>query len=252
MHKDWWESPVCWVCNYWWVLLALLALILVGYLSWGYWMPMPSAPTDTISSPLPTETATITPVSSSTPLPPSPTGIPTSTRSILVEQTATPTPTPTPSPSPTPTVESAPREGFLAPDFSFQDLDGETVTLSDLRGYSIFVNYWATWCQYCVEEMSAIQQVHEEYQDQDFFVISVNATDKDSIADVQTFVQTNNLTFPVLLDEEGDFSRYYQTNSLPTSYFIDHRGVIQVIVIGGPLTVEDLRDNVDQLINASN
>ena len=114
------------------------------------------------------------------------------------------------------------------------------------------MNYWATWCPYCAEEMSAIQQIHEEYQNQDFFVISVNATDKDSIEDVQTFIQTNNLTFPVLLDEEGDFSRYYQTNSLPTSYFIDNRGVIQVIVIGGPLTVEDLRDNVDQLINASN
>jgi len=248
MHKDWWESPVCWVCDYWWVVLMLLALILVGYLSRGDWMPMFSAPSGTVSSSLPTESATIMPVSSSTPLSPSPTGIPTSTRSISVEQTATPTPTPTL----TPTVEIAPQEGFLAPDFSFQDLDGETVTLSDLRGHSIFVNYWATWCPYCAEEMSAIQQIHEEYRDQDFFVISVNATDKDSIEDVQTFVQTNNITFPVLLDEEGDFSRYYQTNSLPTSYFIDNRGVIQDIVIGGPLTVEDLRDNVDQLINASN
>jgi thiol:disulfide interchange protein len=74
----------------------------------------------------------------------------------------------------------APRQGFLAPDFSLQDLQGETVTLSELRGRPVLINLWATWCPPCRAEMPDMQEVYEAYQEQGFLILAVNATYQDS------------------------------------------------------------------------
>ena len=73
----------------------------------------------------------------------------------------------------------APRQGFQAPDFTLQTPEGETFTLSELRGQAVLVNLWATWCPPCRAEMPAMQKMYDEYKDQGFVVLAVNMTYQD-------------------------------------------------------------------------
>jgi len=142
----------------------------------------------------------------------------------------------------------APQAGFLAPDFTLNTLDGETVTLSDLRGQVILLNIWASWCPPCRAEMPAMQRVWEEYQARGVVVLAVNSTVQDTPADAQAFVTENGLTFPIPLDTSGEVTRLYRVSSLPTSFFIGADGVIREVVIGGPMAEALLRSRVEQLI----
>jgi peroxiredoxin len=142
----------------------------------------------------------------------------------------------------------APREGFLAPDFSLQTPEGGTVTLSELRGQAVLVNLWATWCPPCRAEMPAIQKLYEEYKDQGFMVLAVNMTYQDNPQAVLPFTQENNLTFPILLDETGEMARKYELRSLPSSFFINRNGIIQEVVIGGPMSEALLRTRLESIL----
>lgn len=142
----------------------------------------------------------------------------------------------------------APREGFLAPDFSLQTLEGETVTLSELRGQAVLVNLWATWCPPCRAEMPAIQKLYEEYKDQGFMVLAVNMTYQDNPQAVLPFTQENNLTFPILLEETGEMARKYELRSLPSSFFVNRNGTIQEVVIGGPMSEALLRTRLESIL----
>jgi len=142
----------------------------------------------------------------------------------------------------------APQTGFLAPDFTLDTLDGDTVTLSDLRGKAVLVNLWATWCPPCRSEMPAIQKLYDEYKDQGFVVLAVNATNQDQVSKIPDFIQEYGLTFPILLDTAGEVSRQYQLRSLPSSFFIGRDGVIQEVVIGGPMAETLLRTRIEKIL----
>jgi len=143
----------------------------------------------------------------------------------------------------------APQKGFLAPDFTLETLDGETVTLSDLRGQAVLVNFWATWCPPCRAEMPAFQEAYQDYEDQGFVIVAVNATLQDNPADIAAFIAEYGLSFPVVLDVEGVANRLYQVQSLPTSFFIDKDGVISEVVIGGPIAEALIHSRIEELIN---
>src|SRR5512139_4044136 len=85
------------------------------------------------------------------------------------------------------TLVSAPQQGFLAPDFSLPDLDGQTVSLSDLRGQVVVLNIWATWCPPCRAEMPALQAVYADYAGQGLVVLAVNSTIQDEPAAIAPF-----------------------------------------------------------------
>lgn len=142
----------------------------------------------------------------------------------------------------------APREGFLAPDFSLQTLEGETVSLSELRGQAVLVNLWATWCPPCRAEMPAIQKLYDEYKDQGFMVLAVNMTYQDNPQSVLPFTRENNLTFPILLEETGEMARKYELRSLPSSFFVNRDGIIQEVVIGGPMSEALLRTRIESIL----
>lgn len=142
----------------------------------------------------------------------------------------------------------APREGFLAPDFSLQTPEGETVSLSELRGQAVLVNLWATWCPPCRAEMPAIQKLYDEYKDQGFMVLAVNMTYQDNPQSVLPFTRENNLTFPVLLEETGEMARKYELRSLPSSFFVNRDGIIQEVVIGGPMSEALLRTRIESIL----
>jgi cytochrome c biogenesis protein CcmG, thiol:disulfide interchange protein DsbE len=143
---------------------------------------------------------------------------------------------------------AAPQAGFAAPDFTLKTPDGETYTLSDLKGQAVLVNMWATWCPPCRAEMPAMEKVYNEYKDQGFIVLAVNNTFQDNPLEIVPFATQYNLTFPILLDETGETSRAYQVRSLPSSYFINRYGVITEVVIGGPMSETLLRTRIEEAL----
>lgn len=142
----------------------------------------------------------------------------------------------------------APRQGFLAPDFSLQSLTGENIRLADLRGQAVLVNLWAAWCPPCRAEMPALQKMYDEYKGQGFTVLAVNMNFQDDPAAVRPFVRQYGLTFPVLLDSDGNVARLYELRSLPSSFFIDRQGVVREVVIGGPMSEALLRTRIEALL----
>lgn len=144
---------------------------------------------------------------------------------------------------------SAPQEGFLSPDFTLKDLEGQAYQLSSFRGLPVLVNFWTSWCPPCRKEMPSMQEVYTEYQDRGFTILAVNAANLDRQADTLAFIQNNEITFPILLDLDGSTTRQFQVHSFPTSFFIDSNGIIQEVFIGGPMSEALLRSRIENLIS---
>lgn len=121
----------------------------------------------------------------------------------------------------------APEVGALAPDFSLMNLDGETVSLSELRGQNVLVNFWATWCGPCREEMPAIQA---RYNRGDFAVLAVDFGESAQV--VRGFLTEIGVDLPVLLDTDGRVQELYRVRGYPSTFFIDRRGVVRFFHIG--------------------
>lgn len=142
----------------------------------------------------------------------------------------------------------SPREGFSAPDFTLDLLTGGQTTLSDLRGQVVMVNLWASWCLPCREEMPAIENVYQEYKLKGLEVLAVNTTYQDRETEVTDFVKQFGLTFPILLDKTGAVSNRYQLRGLPSTYFVDRKGVIRSLVVGGPMSEALIRSKIQDLL----
>ncbi len=143
----------------------------------------------------------------------------------------------------------SPRQGFAAPDFTLELLQGGEVTLSDLRGSVVIVNLWASWCPPCRAEMPSMQRLYEANQARGLEILAVNTTYQDSQASAQEFVRQHALTFPVPLDRSSDVARLYQLRALPTTFFIDRRGVIRQVAIGGPMSEAALQVAIESLLD---
>jgi len=142
----------------------------------------------------------------------------------------------------------SPREGFLAPDFTLDNLQGEKVTLSGLRGKIVVINLWATWCPPCRAEMPALENAYKQYKDSGVVVLGLNVTNQDSEREVPLFVEEFGLTFPILLDRDGSVSALYQLRGLPTTYFVNREGIIRTVVVGGPMSETFFRSKIETLL----
>jgi len=120
--------------------------------------------------------------------------------------------------------------GGPAPNFKLPNLEGKTVSLSDLRGKPVMLNFWTTWCPPCQAEMPHIQQVYEAWSDKGLVVLAINLGE--SSAKVKEFVQSYGLSFPVLLDTKQGTAQKYNIGGIPTTFFIDKNGIIQVKITG--------------------
>jgi peroxiredoxin len=114
----------------------------------------------------------------------------------------------------------------LAPlvDFNLLDLNGKRIILSDLKGKIVFLNFWATWCSPCREEMPAMQKLYKHFKDKDFVMLAVSVKEPASV--VEKFFKDYNLTFTALLDSDGELMNQYGVRAIPATYIIDRDGAI--------------------------
>jgi peroxiredoxin len=124
----------------------------------------------------------------------------------------------------------APEVGKTAPDFELDTLDGQTVALSQLKGQPVLLNFWATWCGPCTHEMPFLQQVYQDWPEEELVLLAVNIGESSS--QVAQFMQSQGFSFPVLLDRSGNTAQKYNIIGIPTTFFIDSKGVIREIKIG--------------------
>jgi peroxiredoxin len=122
------------------------------------------------------------------------------------------------------------RNGGFAPDFNLPSLSGQNLSLSDLRGKPVLINFWATWCYPCLAEMPLLEESYQKHSADNLVVIGINEGDR--LADVETFVQKENLSFPILLDYDFEIGDHYQLSGYPTSIFVDKDGIIRAIYLG--------------------
>ncbi len=119
--------------------------------------------------------------------------------------------------------------GKEAPDFTLKTLDGRSVSLKDYRGKVVLVNFWATWCPPCREEMPLFEEVYEKYREKGFEVLAVSTdSSKEAVTD---FVKKYKLKFTVLFDD-ANVANIYGIQGLPTSFLIDREGKIVKVRLG--------------------
>ena len=132
-----------------------------------------------------------------------------------------------------------------APDFTLPALDGTSVMLSKIKGQVALINIWATWCPPCRAEMPTIQATYEQYRDQGFTVLAVDV--QEDPRTIAAFMREYKLTFPALLDLDGTVSQTYQAYALPSSFFVDRKGIIRA-VYRGPMPRGVIAGTVEQLL----
>lgn len=126
------------------------------------------------------------------------------------------------------------RIGELAPDFAgplLRNPPGE-LRLSDVRGKAVVMNFWASWCGPCRAEARDLEATYQRYKAKDLVFLGVDI-DQDTWEDAMAFVKEFGITYPMVRDTTGKITERYQIANLPTTYFIDRRGVIRDKYIGG-------------------
>lgn len=107
-------------------------------------------------------------------------------------------------------------------DFKLKDLSGKEVNLSDYYGKLVFLNFWATWCPPCREEMPSMEKLYQRFKDEDFVMLAVDL--RESQSTVKDFAREYKLNFPILLDLTGKIGDTYGVRAIPTTYLIDRQG----------------------------
>jgi peroxiredoxin len=121
--------------------------------------------------------------------------------------------------------------GSQAPEFALTRLgDGEQVSLSDFHGRVILINFWATWCKTCEEEMPAMERLYRELRDEGFELLAISVDEGKE--EVDRFRTRLGLSFPILLDPDKQAARAYQTFRFPESLLVDRDGVVLERYIG--------------------
>ncbi|MGH7471713.1 MAG: redoxin domain-containing protein [Longimicrobiales bacterium] len=118
-----------------------------------------------------------------------------------------------------------------APNFQLRDLDGHLVSLSDLRGKVVLLNFWATWCGPCRVEMPAMEQLYRMFSRKDFEILAVS-TDAQGVAVTRPFQQAYHLTFPILHDADYRVGLMYGARSLPMTFMVDRQGIVRHQIFG--------------------
>ena len=127
---------------------------------------------------------------------------------------------------------SRPRTSKPAPDFVLKDIHGQSINLSQFKGKPVLLNFWATWCGPCREELPSMQRMHEASKENGGFHIVAISIDRFNMKKVNKYAEDLNLTFPILVDPDRETRNAYFIRGLPTSYLIDAEGKLRGFVSG--------------------
>ncbi len=162
----------------------------------------------------------------------------------------------TPAAEQTPQAETDPAENNNADenpdaiDFTVYDAAGNEVKLSDFYGKPIIINFWTTWCPYCIEEMPYFEEAWKKYGEEiNFLMVDCVDGDRETQEMGESYIEKNGFTFPVYYDTTEIAAYTYQIYSLPTSVFIDSEGKI-LVYYPGRLTAEMLQKGIDLILPA--
>jgi thiol-disulfide isomerase/thioredoxin len=128
-------------------------------------------------------------------------------------------------------------EPYDAPGFTLQNLDGAPVSLSDLKGKVVVLNFWGTWCDPCKEETPALEAAYQKLKDQGLVIVGVDLYNAErsrnyGLQEVRQFANRYGVTYPIVLDESGSVGQAYAIHPIPTSYFIDQQGKVRYLKVG--------------------
>ena len=122
------------------------------------------------------------------------------------------------------------KKGDKAPNFSLQSLEGETMTLADLKGKGVILNFWGSWCEPCRNEMPDLEKAWLANKDQNIVIVGVTVDESEVPA--EQFVRQVNTTFPILMDKQKEVTKAYNIGKMPSTFYIDQDGIVQEIIIG--------------------
>jgi peroxiredoxin len=121
--------------------------------------------------------------------------------------------------------------GEPAPNFQLRDMSGQAVSLSDLQGKVVLLNFWATWCGPCRVEMPAMERLYRTYSRKDFEILAVS-TDPQGAVVTRPFQQEIGLTFPILHDADYRVGLAYGARTLPMTFMVDRQGIVRQLIFG--------------------
>jgi peroxiredoxin len=130
-----------------------------------------------------------------------------------------------------------------APDFTLTSRDGQAVSLSDLKGQVVMINFWATWCGPCRKEMPLLEQLYQRYERLGFTLLGVNVEEKGT--DAESFLKETPVTFPILFDPANNVSKLYNVSAMPSTVIVDRAGNVRFLHHGYQDGYED--DYQDQI-----
>ncbi|ETT86885.1 thiol-disulfide oxidoreductase ResA [Viridibacillus sp. FSL R5-0477] len=133
--------------------------------------------------------------------------------------------------------------GDVAPDFILEDLNGEKHKLSDYKGKGVVLNFWATYCDPCKEEMPDLEENYIKYKSKGVEILAIN--NAQTTFEVKKF--TKNISFPILIDHSIVVFKSYNIDAIPTSIFIDSEGTVKKISVGG-LTNKAIQEDIELII----
>ena len=136
--------------------------------------------------------------------------------------------------------------GNQARDFALKSLDGSKVTLSEFQGDVALINFWASWCSPCRAEIPDFEGAYQAHKDEGFVILGLNEQEAPQV--IGPFIEELGMTYPVLLDEQGQVMREYRVLGLPTSLLVDRNGVIQVRHTG-TLAAAQLESHLTKLLS---
>jgi peroxiredoxin len=153
-----------------------------------------------------------------------------------------------PAPAPAKPVALPPLENRPAPQFKGRALDGKPVSLADLRGKVVLLNFWGTWCPPCREEIPELTRLHHELHEKGLEIVSVNVGDPKTR--LEKFAAEQKIPYPILVQDS--LPHRYRVASFPTSVIIDQQGQIRYVAEGySPRAIPDLRRVVEHLLEGS-
>ena len=136
----------------------------------------------------------------------------------------------------------------VAPDFRLVDLDGEMISLQQLQGKIVLLDFWASWCGPCRISMPVLEGLQREFP-QELVLLAINLEEPEFL--IRQYVEANRVTSRILMDRDGAVGNTYGATSIPLQVLIDQRGTIHHVQVGfHPSMVEDFRQRIRKLIDS--